>query len=65
MVKLEDIHDVDCVIVTVAHNEFRTLKLDRIESIYRRDNTEKVLIDIKGLYNIEALKVCDLKWWRL
>ena len=65
LVKLEDVHDADCVIVAVAHNEFRTLKLDRIESIYRRDNTEKVLIDIKGLYNIEALKVCDLKWWRL
>ncbi|MBP3238159.1 MAG: nucleotide sugar dehydrogenase [Lachnospiraceae bacterium] len=64
--KYEDISDADCVIVAVAHNEFRTLKLEDIEKLYKQvPNEEKVLIDVKGLYDVEELKKSGLKWWRL
>ena len=66
MVKLEDVHDADCVIVAVAHNEFKELGLRRIKELYRKCvNAEKVLVDVKGMYKVEELKVSDLKWWRL
>ncbi len=56
LTKMEDVNDADCVIVAVAHNEFRTLSLDDIKKMYRESNdSEKVLIDVKGLYNIEDL----------
>jgi len=32
LTKLEDVSDVDCIIVAVAHNEFKALKLDDIKS---------------------------------
>lgn len=66
LTKLDDIHDVDCVIVAVAHNEFRNLSLDEIRELYRTsEDNQKVLIDVKSLYSISELNASGLKWWRL
>lgn len=67
LTKLEDVHDVDCVIVAVAHDEFKALSLDDIKKLYRTDvsNDGKVLVDVKGIYKIEDLKKSGLQWWRL
>ena len=61
---LEEIEDADCVIVAVAHREFRELGLDGIMKLYG-DRTEKVLIDVKGLFGIDSMTDLGLHWWRL
>lgn len=67
LTKLADVKDADCVIVAVAHNEFRALSLNDIKALFRKDSAddEKVLIDVKGLYKIADLKASGMKWWRL
>ncbi len=66
LAKLEDVKDADCVIVAVAHNEFRALCLSDIDKLFRvMPNEEKVLIDVKGLYKIDDLKASGMRWWRL
>lgn len=65
LTKLEDVHDADCVIVAVAHDEFKNLTLDGIKRLYKQESGEKVLIDVKGLYKIEDLDKSGLSWWRL
>ena len=64
---LEDVRDADCVIVAVAHNEFRAMKLEAIKKLYRADmeDREKVLIDVKGLYPISDLDASGMIYWRL
>jgi nucleotide sugar dehydrogenase len=64
---IEDVTDADCVIVAVAHNEFKTMKLEDIKRLYRNDikDNEKVLIDVKGLYEINDLNASGMAWWRL
>ena len=66
LTKLEDVKDADCVIVAVAHNEFRALSLDDIKKLYKpcRDD-EKVLIDVKGLFKVPELNTSKMKYWRL
>jgi UDP-N-acetyl-D-galactosamine dehydrogenase len=64
LTKFEDIKDVDCIIVAVAHNEFRALSIDDLKKLYKK-NSKNVLIDVKGLYKVEDLKKSDLEWWRL
>ena len=69
-VELTDINDVknaDCVIVAVAHNEFKKMSLNDIKAIFKDniDDGEKVLIDVKGLYSIADLNASGMKWWRL
>ncbi len=66
LTKLEAVSDADCVIVAVAHNEFRDMSIEDIKKLYKdgADN-EKVLIDVKGLYSINVLKESGMRYWRL
>lgn len=66
LTKFEDVKDADCVIVAVAHNEFRNLTLDDLKKLFKNaPDEEKVLIDVKGLYKVDELKATSIKWWRL
>ncbi len=66
LTKIEDVADADCVIVAVAHNEFKALSLPDIKKLFKAGkDAEKVLIDVKGLYKVEELKASGLQWWRL
>ena len=66
LTKYEDIKDADCVIVAVAHNEFKALSLDDIKKLFKAcPDDEKVLIDVKGLYKVSDLNDSGMKYWRL
>lgn len=65
LTRFEDVKNADCIIVAVAHNEFKALKLDDIKRLYNSSINGKVLIDVKGLYSIKELKQSGLIWWRL
>lgn len=64
--KMEDVKGADCIIVAVAHEIFKQIKLDVIKGLFKEGaDNEKVLVDVKGLYKIEDLKASGMKWWRL
>lgn len=66
LTKIDEVADADCIIVAVAHNEFKELSINDIKKMYRKSpDNEKVLIDVKGLYKVEELKTSGLQWWRL
>ena len=66
LTKFEDVKDADCVIVAVAHNEFRAMSLNEIKKLFKNcDDAEKVLVDVKGLYKVSELKSSGMKFWRL
>lgn len=63
---LSKVKDADCVIVAVAHNEFKALSLDDIKKLYRNtEDKDKVLIDVKGIYSVKGLKESGMDYWRL
>lgn len=66
LTKLKDVKDVDCIIVAVAHEEFKCLSLNDIKKMYVSGvDDEKVLLDVKGIYQIEDLKKTGMRFWRL
>ena len=66
LTNLEEVKDADCVIVAVAHNEFKALNLVDIKALFKKsDDNEKVLIDVKGLYSVADLKASGMRFWRL
>ena len=66
LTKLEDVVDADCVIVAVAHDEFKAMSLYDIKKLYKNiPDEEKVLVDVKGLYKIDELNASGMRWWRL
>ena len=66
LIDLQDVSNMDCVIMAVAHNEFKSLTINSLKKMYKNSNdNEKVLIDVKGVFDINELKKTDLLWWRL
>lgn len=64
LTKIEEVKDVDCLIIAVAHEEFKKMTLNKIKSLLR-NKQESVIIDVKGLYEIKDLKSLGVQWWRL
>ena len=63
---LEEVKDADCVIVAVAHNQFRAMTLEQIKGLFaEKPDDEKVLIDVKGLYSVKDLEASGMRYWRL
>lgn len=67
LTKLEDVKEADCIIVAVAHDEFKAMSLDAIKALYRADlsDREKVLLDVKGIYSVADLNASGMSYWRL
>lgn len=64
--KLEDIKNVDCVIIAVAHDEFRNMGIQNVKKLFKQGlDKKKVMIDVKGLYDIRDLDEHGITWWRL
>ena len=63
---MEDAKDADCIIVAVAHEEFKKLSVKEINQMYvEGDSSEKVLVDVKGLYNKKEVDSWGYRYWRL
>lgn len=63
---LDEIQDADCVIVAVAHKEFREMTMDSLDALFGDNEREKrVLIDVKGVFDQTMLKDRGYRLWRL
>lgn len=63
---MEEIADLDCLILAVAHNEFRQMSVDQYLKLFRdMPNEEKVLVDVKGIIDRETMKQTGVRNWRL
>jgi UDP-N-acetyl-D-galactosamine dehydrogenase len=63
---MNEASDADCVIFAVAHNEFKNMTMDEISKLYKdMPQADKILIDVKGLFDIKSLEESGMTWWRL
>lgn len=60
---IKELVNVDAIVCAVQHEEFKSITLDRLENMYSEG--KKVLIDIKGIYDIKDIEEKDLLYWRL
>ena len=67
LVPYDAIPKADCIIVAVGHNEFRSMSMLQIKSMFKMElpDEEKVLIDVKSLYRMDELKASGMRFWRL
>ena len=63
---MEEVKDADCLIFAVTHKEFKSFSLDKVDKFYKdMDNSEKVLIDVKGIFSLNDLRASGFTFWRL
>src|SRR5699024_9590946 len=67
IINMEDINDADCLVFSVAHNEFTSLNINDLDKYYndKIPLNERVLIDIKGIFDVNDLEKSGLAYWRL
>ena len=67
LVNLQDIKNADCLVFAVAHDEFVNLSKEEILNMYNEelDIKNRVLIDVKGIFDQKDLSSSGLTYWRL
>ena len=65
--KLEDISNVNCIIIAVAHDKYRHLSIEQIDRLYNEtlSQKERVFIDVKCIVDKDVLEKYKYSYWRL
>ena len=60
---IEKLENLDCLIIAVNHKEFKQLfNLDNIHKLFK---DQKILVDIKGMLDLNRANELGYKYWRL
>lgn len=63
---ISEINNADCIILAVAHNEFKTMQMLELNHLYGdKPHGEKILIDVKGVFDADEVKKYGIRSWRL
>lgn len=62
-VDLDNIHDMDAVILAVAHTEFSSFTMEQMDKLF--DRGKKVILDLKGLLSRKEYENAGYRYWRL
>ncbi len=63
LTEMEQLKPADAMIVAVAHDLYKTMDAPALRRLLGKKNP--VLADIKGIYDVRALKKAGIKVWRL
>ena len=66
LVPMNELKNMDAVIIAVAHDKYFELKKEDIDAIFAEGaNSEKVLIDVKGILDRKQYEADGYCYWRL
>lgn len=66
LVDAGEIRNMDCVVIAVAHQEYKELTMEQIECMFGvYPNEERVLIDVRSILDKQALLAKGYCYWRL
>lgn len=66
LVDIKEVKDADCLVLAVAHDTFKQLSWEDVDSLYGNfDNNEKILIDVKSMLDRNELVQRGYSYWRL
>lgn len=64
--KISEIHDIDCIIFAVAHEKFKKMTIENLEKMYNKvENSEKIIIDVKAIFDKKVMEERGYRYWRL
>ncbi len=66
LVPISEFKDLDCLIIAVAHQEFKALSVEDIDAMFKDEpNSKKIIVDVKGVREKNELTSLGYKYWRL
>lgn len=67
LLNLSEINFADCVIFAVGHDEFKNMTIDELDKLFNKSlpSSEKVLVDVKGIFKRNEIKKLGFNYWSL
>lgn len=67
LTNLENIQNADCIILAVAHDEFKNMSWSDFDKLYNPSlkKNERVFIDVKSIKDIKETEKQGYRYWRL
>lgn len=65
LISADELTGFDAVIVAVDHEEFKSITVDEIKAMYSEDCNNRVISDVKGIYDKKEFEDAGFKYWRL
>jgi len=66
LVSVDDLHDMDCVVLAVAHDVFKEIDVQKLDSLFGNyPNDKKIIIDVRSIFNKVELDAAGYRYWRV
>ena len=66
LIDIDNVKNMDCLVFAVAHDEFKNMGWKRIGRLFRNVNSsEKVIIDVKSIFDRTEVEERGYCYWRL
>lgn len=66
LIDLDDVKGADCLVFAVAHDEFKNMSWNKIDSLFGDfANNEKVIIDVKSILDRFEMEKREYSYWKL
>lgn len=65
LVSKAELKDFDAVLVAVDHDDFKEYSVEDIKAMYSEKNENKILFDVKGIYDKDEFEKAGFNYWRL
>lgn len=63
---IKEVKDADCLVLAVAHALFKQLRVEELDSLYGNlENKDKILIDVKSIFDRKEIEEKGYSYWRL
>lgn len=66
IIDISEVKDADCVIFAVAHDIFKQISIQQLDSMFADiKNEEKIVIDVKSVLDKKEIQKAGYRYWRL
>ncbi len=66
LIDIDSVKRADCIVLAVAHDFFKQMNLDELDSLYGDfEKSKKILIDVKSILNKNEIENKGYSYWRL
>ena len=66
LIDINSVKRADCIVLAVAHDSFKQMNLDELDSLYGDfEKNKKILIDVKSILNKNEIENKGYSYWRL
>lgn len=66
LMDIEKVKDADCLVLTVAHDIFKNMSFDELESLFGDfESKDKIIIDVKSILDRKKIEKRGYSYWRL